>query len=206
MAEKLKINIEPGLFEWLAWYQDEMPSWMSAEELIAAGYNIEPGYKPYISSEELQDTQESCQQFFIRNFFITQCALQATEEAGGNVLLVGHAATLDTCSRQLVGSEPRPVNELMAIVRKVPYCSVAMLEEVIEDEELSLMSGVGGRSSPGCISSMSLMSRSTIRTPAPPPKSWRIVQPPFPPMTHTSVSTFDWKLGQHVTQLCDPIV
>ena len=46
---------------------------------MSAGYNIEPSYKPYISSEEL----------------------------------------LDTCSRQLVGKEPRPVNELMAIVRKV---------------------------------------------------------------------------------------
>ena len=75
VADKLKINIEPGLFEWLAWYQDEMPRWMTSEELLAAGYNVEPGYKPYISSEELQDTQESCQQFFIRNFFITQCAL-----------------------------------------------------------------------------------------------------------------------------------
>ena len=100
-------------------YQDAMPSWMTAEDLISAGYNIEENYKPYISSEELQDTHETCQQFFIRNFFITQCALQATEEAGGNVLLIGHAATLDTCSRQLVGKEPRPVNELMAIVRKV---------------------------------------------------------------------------------------
>ena len=98
---------------------------------------------------------------------------------------------------------------------QVPYCSVAMLEEVIEDEDSSLMqmggrstsptlsragrhsptlSRLGGRSSPGGISSMSLMSRSTIRTPAPPPKVWRIVQPPFPPMTHTSVSTFDWKM------------
>jgi len=97
---------------------------------------------------------------------------------------------------------------------QVPYCSVAMLEEVIEDDETSMMqmggrssptlsragrhsptlSRLGGRSSPGGISSMSLMSRSTIRTPAPPPKVWRIVQPPFPPMTHTSVSTFDWKM------------
>ena len=34
---------------------------------------------------------------------ITNIILQATEEAGGNVLLLGHAATLDTCSRQLVG-------------------------------------------------------------------------------------------------------
>ena len=34
--------------------------------------------------------------------------------------------------------------ELMAIVWKVPYCSVPTLEEVIEDKELSLMRGVGG--------------------------------------------------------------
>ena len=27
-----------------------------------------------------QDTEESCQQFFIRNFFITQCALQVEED------------------------------------------------------------------------------------------------------------------------------
>ena len=87
---------------------------------------------------------------------------------------------------------------------QVPYCSVAMLEEVIEEDDLSSLAGgrgsptlsrLGGRQSPGCISSMSLMSRSTAaRTPAPPPKTWRLVQPPFPPMTHTSVSTFDWKL------------
>ena len=40
----------------MARYQDEMPSWMSSAELLAAGYNVEPQYKPYISSEELQVT------------------------------------------------------------------------------------------------------------------------------------------------------
>ncbi len=44
---------------------------------------------------------------------------QATEETGGNVLLVAHAGSLDTCTRQLVGKDPRPVNALMSIVRKV---------------------------------------------------------------------------------------
>lgn len=97
------------------------------------------------------------------------------------------------------------MGELMSIVRKVPYCSVAMLEEVIEEDDPNLVDGgrssptsrMGGRTSPGGLSSMSTMSsmsRTTLRTPAPPPKVWRIVQPPFPPMTHTSVSTFDWKL------------
>jgi len=220
IEDQLKIHIEPGLFEWLAWYQDAMPSWMSPDDLINSGYNVDHNYKPYISSEELQDTQETCQQFYIRNFFVTQCALQATEEAGGNVLLVGHAATLDTCSRQLIGKEPRPVNELMTIIRKVPYCSVAMVEEIIdEDLEQDLSSGSpmasrvgrssptmsritggrssptmsrGGRSSPGGMSSVSQMSRISARTPA--PRAWRIAQAPFPPMTHSSVTTFDWKV------------
>lgn len=31
---------------------------MSAYELTSAGYNIELGYKPYISEEELRDLQE----------------------------------------------------------------------------------------------------------------------------------------------------
>jgi len=209
IADRMKINIEPGLFEWLAWYQDGMPNWMNSVELMSAGFNIESCYKPYISSEELADTQETCQQFFIRNFFVTQCALQATEEAGGNVLLIGHAATLDTCSRQLVGKEPRPVQELMAIIRKVPYCSVALLEEVSVEEELNLLLSTGRPPSPGmpgrssspgsvsAVSTLSTISRSTVghtRALAPPPKVWKIVQPPFPPMTHTSVATFDWKM------------
>merc|ERR1719270_3014334 len=110
---------------------------------------------------------------------------------------------------------------LQLIPCQVPYCSVAMLEEVIEEDDPNLVrlqsipsqqmviflqvdggrssptSRMGGRTSPGGLSSMSTMSsmsRTTLRTPAPPPKVWRIVQPPFPPMTHTSVSTFDWKL------------
>ena len=37
--------MEPGLFEWLAWYQDAMPDFMSDTELAEAGYNIELSYK-----------------------------------------------------------------------------------------------------------------------------------------------------------------
>ena len=104
----LPIHVEPGLFEWLAWYQDAMPDFMTDSELAAAGYNIQLSYKPYISAEELRDSQlngcvESCEAYYTRSFFVTQCVLASTEDAGGDVLFIGHASTLDACAQQLIG-------------------------------------------------------------------------------------------------------
>ncbi len=53
----------------------------------------------------LQVPPESLESYYTRNFFVTQCVLQKTEEIGGNLLFVGHAATLDACSRQLLDKE-----------------------------------------------------------------------------------------------------
>uniref|UniRef100_A0A0K2TCK2 Ecdysteroid-phosphate phosphatase n=2 Tax=Lepeophtheirus salmonis TaxID=72036 RepID=A0A0K2TCK2_LEPSM len=160
----LKIHIEPGLFEWLAWYQDgSMPDWMTKDELVEAGFNIDLSYKPYISEDELQDTQESAENFYVRNCFVTQCILQATEEVGGNVLVVAHAPTLDACSRQLVGGEARTVSEMMNIIKKVSYCGVALVTQIPSPSE--------------------------SQTP-----KWKLDKPNFPPMTHCSSNRFDWTI------------
>lgn len=45
------------------------------------------------------------------------------------MLFVGHAGTLDACSRQLTGAAPRTGQELTSLVQKVPYCGVATCEE-----------------------------------------------------------------------------
>jgi hypothetical protein len=37
---------------------DFFSDWMTPPELIAAGYNVELNYKPYIPAEELIDLQE----------------------------------------------------------------------------------------------------------------------------------------------------
>ncbi|KAK8719763.1 hypothetical protein OTU49_013793, partial [Cherax quadricarinatus] len=47
------------------------------------------------------------------------------DETSGTVLLVGHGATLDTCTRELVGGAPRAEREMLAMIKKIPYCSVA---------------------------------------------------------------------------------
>lgn len=49
---------------------------------------------------------------------------------GGNILIVAHATTLDTCTRQLIGAEPRSTNELRQVIHKIPYCSLGIVEEV----------------------------------------------------------------------------
>lgn len=64
-----KICIEPGLFEWLAWYSEGVPDWCSKEELIKANYNINMDYKPFITEEQLDlEISENCDQFYGRNY------------------------------------------------------------------------------------------------------------------------------------------
>lgn len=165
----LPIHIEPGLFEWLAWYQDSMPDWMTASEVAEAGYNVQLSYKPYISADELQDSQaqgctESCEAYYTRNFFVTQCVLAATEDIEGHVLFVGHASTLDACAQQLIGHDPRPMQDMMQVVRKVAYCGVAMLQEEATEDKVEAAK-----------------------------RKWQLKEPPFPPLTHCSNARFDVK-------------
>ena len=84
-----------------------MPDWFSIEELSAYGYNVDESYSPYIPCDGLKDTwhqsnePETAEQFYERNSFVTQCIIQRTEGQGGNLLLVAHAVSGDTCSRQV---------------------------------------------------------------------------------------------------------
>ena len=149
---------------------------MSPAELQAAGYNVDCRYKPYISADELQDTtEESCEEYYTRNFFVTQCILQATEAAGGNLLLVGHAATLDACTRQVCGQSPRTAQEMMAVIRKVPYLSMTGMEEVPSAGD-------------------DKQSHESSRRKSQPASAWRVAEPPVKPLTHCNNARFDWKV------------
>ncbi|XP_022920933.2 ecdysteroid-phosphate phosphatase isoform X1 [Onthophagus taurus] len=122
----IKIKVEPGLFEWLIWYPDSLPNWFTSDELISAGYNIDKDYEPIIASSVLTERQESCELFYSRSSFVTQKTLEW--HTTGNILFIGHAATLDVCSRELIGKKPRNATDFTKILQKVPYCSLMMLE------------------------------------------------------------------------------
>merc|ERR1712106_675329 len=116
-------------------------------------------YEPLISPKELNDTQESCEQYYGRNFYVTKSLINNTQKQGGNILLVGHAATLDTCTRQLIGKSPRSAHEMTSILKKIPYCS------------------------------FSIASQDSLG-------SWKLQEPPFPSVTHSSNMRYDWKVLQ----------
>lgn len=47
----------------------------------------------------------------------------------GDVMLVGHAPSLEGCSRLLTGENMRTLDEFAAITRQIPFLSVAQLEK-----------------------------------------------------------------------------
>ncbi|CAG0892093.1 unnamed protein product [Darwinula stevensoni] len=125
--QSLMIKIEPGLFEYLAGYQDGMPTWFTPAQFHDLGFNIDLSYAPLVVASELYDKNETIEQFYIRNAFISEKVVKATETEGGNILFVAHAATLETCTRLLVGHAPR--NGFHCVSLQVPYCGVAVAEE-----------------------------------------------------------------------------
>ena len=48
---------------------------------------------------------------------------------GANILAVGHAGTLEVCTRQICGFPIRQYSEFNATIRKVPYLGMCLLEK-----------------------------------------------------------------------------
>ncbi|XP_071093351.1 ubiquitin-associated and SH3 domain-containing protein B-like isoform X1 [Haliotis cracherodii] len=123
-----KICIEPVLFEWLGWYNPVIPKWMSPADLARNGFNIDTSHVPFMDVKKL-NVEESVDEFYTRNANFVKYALRKHEPEGGNVLMVGHAGSLDVCSRQLCGKPVRKASEFHQLLSGVAYCAVAMCEE-----------------------------------------------------------------------------
>ena len=124
----IKIKVENGLFEWLAWCRGGFPNFMTPAELALFGLSVDPGYVSQVAVQDLKPS-ETHQEFYKRMFNITRLVLRTVGANSGNIMFVGHAATLEACTRQLVGGQPRSAQELTKIVQKIPYCGVCVCQE-----------------------------------------------------------------------------
>ena len=124
----IKIKIEPALFEWLAWCRGDVPVFMSNDELSKFGLNVDQSYVSKVLMKDLKPN-ETHLEFYKRSFNITRLLMKSVGQHTGNIMIVGHAANLEACTRNLVGSNPRSPQELTNLVQKVPYCGVCVCQE-----------------------------------------------------------------------------
>lgn len=133
VSETIMIRIEPALFEWCGWYPEKIPDFLTINELIEAGYNIDEDYAQLVTVADLsmRYKNETIEEFYERNHLISEHATKLTSK---NILLVGHAANIETNSRLLLGSVPRPINDIAKLMSKVPYASLLAMERLVDGQ------------------------------------------------------------------------
>lgn len=126
---QIQIRIEPALFEWCGWYPERVPEFLTASELLAVGFNIDVDYMPLVTTAELEMRykNETLTEFYERNNLVSEHVTKLTSE---NILLVGHAANIETNSRLLAGGKCRTMAEVAKLMSKVPYASLLAMEKV----------------------------------------------------------------------------
>lgn len=152
LESDVPIKVEPGFIEWLAWYPNGIPVWMTSEELIKAGFNVDANYEPIVKAKELP-LKENAAQYYERSYDLIKKIIECTD---GNILIVAHAASLAACTKQLTGGRIPPAAEVTRLVQRVPYLACLTARQSLD--------------------------------------GWQLHPPPFPPITHTSNSRFDWKV------------
>lgn len=128
------LHIEPGIFEWLGWYQLGLPKWFTPAELKSNGFNVDVNYKPYVSISKM-DFEETIEGYYRRSGETAWHILKTHEKEGGNVMIVGHAGTLEVCTRQLLGKPLRSSPEFREICPQIPYCGLFMCQEDISSKK-----------------------------------------------------------------------
>ncbi|KAF8353878.1 hypothetical protein PRIPAC_95501 [Pristionchus pacificus] len=115
---ELTMNIDGGLYEWMQWCRGVKPSTMEHSDLLKIGYPINTSYKPMATVEELR-LDETVPQYYQRSNSLVQRILK--KHATGTILVIGHASTLEACTRQLCGGEIRSNDDFFAMLRNTPY-------------------------------------------------------------------------------------
>ncbi|KAK7925537.1 hypothetical protein WMY93_007847 [Mugilogobius chulae] len=129
---KIKIRVEPGLFEWTKWVSGTcLPSWIPPSELAAANLSLDTTYRPHFPISKLT-TSESYDTYISRSFQVTREILSECKNLGNTVLIVAHASSLEACTRQIQGLSPQNSKDFVQVVRKIPYLGFCACEELGE--------------------------------------------------------------------------
>jgi len=128
-----KLRIEPTLFEYLGWYEKDRPTFLAMEPLVHFGYNVDVNYKPFTSVDKLQK-EESYNDYYGRSYNFMKHLLTLHHREEAQILIVGHAGTLEVCTRQVTGHPMRENHSFNSVIRKVPYLGCCLLSKNNENQ------------------------------------------------------------------------
>uniref|UniRef100_A0A672YLS3 Ubiquitin-associated and SH3 domain-containing protein B-like n=1 Tax=Sphaeramia orbicularis TaxID=375764 RepID=A0A672YLS3_9TELE len=130
---KLKIRVEPGLFEWTKWVSGTcLPTWIPPAELTAANLSVDTTYRWRCIVIYSLSLSESYDTYMGRSFQATREILAECKNQGNTVLIVAHASSLEACTRQIQGLSPQNSKDFVQVVRKIPYLGFCACEEMGE--------------------------------------------------------------------------
>ncbi|XP_008825635.1 ubiquitin-associated and SH3 domain-containing protein A [Nannospalax galili] len=139
LEKKLKIRVEPGLFEWMKWEASKAtPSFLTLDELKGASFNVDPDYRPAFPRCSLMPAESYDQ-------YVDRCALSVGQIVStspqdlGVILIVSHGSALDSCTRPLLGLPPRECGDFAQLVRKIPSLGMCFCEENREEGKWELV-------------------------------------------------------------------
>lgn len=166
MGSNLPINVESCLFEWLSWYPvSKRPVFLSPKQMLDNGFNINTLYEPVVPVKELFAKQtESLSDYYSRCFLLMT---EITKTTTGNILVVGHSSSLDTCTRNMIGESSRGPSDFLSLIKGIPYCAVSMIQQ---SNPTSQESGD---------------SNNQI--------TWKLVKPPVLTLQHSLNQKYEWK-------------
>ncbi|CAF3946675.1 unnamed protein product, partial [Rotaria sp. Silwood1] len=148
LNNKIKIRIEPGLFECTAWYVTNekknvltMPQFMTKTELLENKYPIDKYYHEQMNIDEIGQIETELE-FYERSHSVTSTILkmhenefisqiqqeQLTIQHNIHILFIAHAPSLETCTRKLCGGKFRPF-QLANVIRNVDYLTMTVIEK-----------------------------------------------------------------------------
>ncbi|CAF0910059.1 unnamed protein product [Didymodactylos carnosus] len=118
------IRLELGLFECTSWYAQAPITFMSEQELLHGGFNIDQTYRSQISDLKLFENEY---QYYDRSRDAMKKIIKLHKKTGGTILLVAHAPSLEVLTRNLMNGQPRP-ERLADLAAKVDFCSMTIVE------------------------------------------------------------------------------
>ncbi|KAM7537778.1 hypothetical protein Aperf_G00000078695 [Anoplocephala perfoliata] len=197
----LAVRIEPLLFEWLGWYSGKLPKFLSPKALHELGYNVDTSYHS-ISSLDQIDLQESVPQFYVRSTQIVKDILDRNPIKGVNILIVAHAASLDSCTRSLLRKRFRSGGSCSSSSNSSSGTAGGLANGTSGNAVNS--SGVGG----GGMNEIEDLHRRCALVPycgllcaVEGSRKWHLEEPPIPSLIHGQNADFDWRQF-HGTSIC----